>query len=112
MTYSEMMEMQRKERSALGRVEINSPENMMLIFKHQEQKASAIASDKTGDGFIFQMFDCELINHEYHVHEDVMPTLLDLDLTKAEVDADPALKNGLQKAIAAQEERMKRMMWG
>ena len=33
--------------------------------RHAEELAAAIAADPTGDGFICEMFRCELDNHEY-----------------------------------------------
>lgn len=41
----------------------------------KEEREAAIAEDKTGDGFIYQMFLCELSNHEYNYTEDVEETL-------------------------------------
>lgn len=58
----------------------------------------AIAEDKTGEGFIKDMFLYELANHEYCVTYDLRDTLEALDLTINEVMNDPRLKLGLELA--------------
>jgi hypothetical protein len=62
----------------------------------------AIENDSTGDGFIFQMFNYELSNHEYCISGDVSNTLEALGFTFDEVNADKRLLHGLKKAIKAQ----------
>lgn len=62
----------------------------------------AIAEDPTGDGFIFDMFNYELANHEYNYTRDISDTLDCLGLTEEEVAADERLLRGLKKAIAKQ----------
>lgn len=58
----------------------------------------AIAEDKTGDGFIYQMFLCELANHEYNYTEDVEETLDALGYTWEQIMADKRLLHGLKMA--------------
>ena len=55
----------------------------------------AIAEDKTGEGFIKDMFLYELANHEYCITYDLKDTLYALDLTYDEVMNDERLKRGL-----------------
>ena len=43
--------------------------------RHAEELAAAIAADPTGDGFICEMFRCELDNHEYSYTMDLSDTL-------------------------------------
>lgn len=64
----------------------------------------AIEEDKTGEGFIFDMFDYELGNHEYIVTYSIESTLDALCLTYEEVEASPALSNGLKLAKKSQKE--------
>lgn len=54
----------------------------------KEEREAAIAEDKTGDGFIYQMFLCELANHEYNYTEDVEETLDALGYTWEQIMAD------------------------
>lgn len=58
----------------------------------------AIAEDKTGEGFIKDMFLYELANHEYCVTYDLEDTLYALDLTYDEVMNDERLLRGLTLA--------------
>ncbi len=75
----------------------------MLDRQHQEL-AAAIAADQTGDGFIYDMFDCELSNHEYGYTQDLSDTLQALNLTPEEVNADPRYIHALTKAAREQTE--------
>ena len=59
----------------------------------------AIAADETGEGFIYDMFNYELANHEYCITWDLEPTLDALGLTMEEINADERLLKGLKKAI-------------
>jgi hypothetical protein len=70
--------------------------------KIEKEKKLAIQQDKTGNGFIFNMFNYELANHEYCITYDTSDTLDALGLTDEEVNNNPALLHGLKKAIAAQ----------
>ena len=58
----------------------------------------AIAEDKTGEGFIKDMFLYELANHEYCITYDLEDTLYALDLTYDEVMNDERLLRGLTLA--------------
>lgn len=57
-----------------------------------------LQEDKTGDGFIYQMFLCELSNHEYNYTEDVEETLDALGYTWEQIMADKRLLHGLKMA--------------
>ena len=71
---------------------------MLLGFNKEHQEA--IANDKTGEGFIYDMFKYELANHEYTYTMEVDQTLDALGLTIEEVEQDERLLNGLKKACA------------
>jgi hypothetical protein len=73
-----------------------------MFERHAKEMQEAIDNDSTGDGFIFEMFNYELGNHEYCVTWDVGPALDALGLTLDEVNASPKLLHGLQKARKAQ----------
>lgn len=75
----------------------------MLDRQHQEL-SDAITADQTGDGFIYDMFDYELANHEYGYTQDLSDTLQALNLTPEEVNADPRYIHALTKAAKEQTE--------
>ena len=70
--------------------------DMMERFDQELQEA--IASDKTGNSFIYEMFLYELENHEYDVTMDLDETLDALDYTPEDIRADDRLRHGLEKA--------------
>ena len=67
--------------------------------RHSAEMAAAIAEDKTGEGFIYEMFLYELDNHEYGYTRDTEDTLDALGYTAEEVLNDPRLKRGIEKAV-------------
>lgn len=64
--------------------------------RHEAEMAAAIAEDKTGEGFIYEMFLYELDNHEYGYTRDTEDAL---GYTAEEVVSDPRLKHGIEKAV-------------
>lgn len=68
--------------------------------RHQAELQAAIEADKTGAGFIYEMFLCELDNHEYGYTGDTEEALDALGYTAKEVLGDPRLKRGIEKAVA------------
>lgn len=58
----------------------------------------AIAEDKTGEGFIYEMFLYELRNHEYGYTGDTEDTLDALGYTYEDLEKDTRLAVGLKKA--------------
>ena len=62
----------------------------------------AINADRTGNGFIFDMFNYELANHEYCITLDLTDALLSLGLTDAEIVKSKPLQTGLKKATDLQ----------
>lgn len=69
--------------------------------RHTKEMQDAIAADKTGDGFIYDMFYYELANHEYCITYEYDETLAELGLTEKQVNADKRLLHGLNKAEKA-----------
>lgn len=69
-----------------------------LFKKHRHELQEAIEADKTGDGFIFDMFSTELANHEYSYTGDVTDAVNACGLTVEQLNANPALIKGLKKA--------------
>ena len=70
------------------------------MFKRQnaEQKA-ALAAQKTGDVYAYQMFLCELGNHEYVITGNLSDTLDACGLSAEQINNDPKLRKALARAI-------------
>ena len=66
--------------------------------RHSEELEEAVAGDKTGDGFIHQMFLYELGNHEYGYTGDDEDTLDALGYTYDQIAGDERLQHGFEKA--------------
>lgn len=73
-----------------------------MLKRHNEEIEQAIKNDLTGDGFVFDMFNYELANHEYTYTWDVTDTLDALGLTIEQVQSDKKLSYALNKACEAQ----------
>lgn len=69
--------------------------------KHSEELQAAIEEDKTGKGFIYQMFLAELDNHEYGYTRDWTDALDALGYTYEQVANDKRLSCGFMKAHRA-----------
>lgn len=68
--------------------------------RHSEELKQAIENDKTGDGFIYDMFIYELANHEYGCTGEVEDTLEALGMTLEEINENPVMKKALEKACS------------
>ncbi|MDE6388929.1 MAG: hypothetical protein K2L82_14105 [Lachnospiraceae bacterium] len=69
-----------------------------MMKRHSREMEEAVKADQAGDGFIFQMFRDELNNHEYGYTGDESDTLEALGLTLEEIENNPALLAGFNKA--------------
>jgi len=67
--------------------------------RHEAERKAAIAADKRGNGYIYHMFRDELINHEFTWTDELEDTLDALGITLEEINDDPRLKRGLEKAM-------------
>lgn len=67
--------------------------------RHEQEMNEAIAADKTGEGFIADMFYQELCDHEYSYTGELDETLDALGFTVRQVVDTPNLKHGLEKAV-------------
>lgn len=70
-----------------------------MMARHNQERREAIAADKTGNGFIYQMFLTELTNHEYVFTGDAEDTLDALGLTWEQVQTDKRMNKGFNKAV-------------
>jgi len=78
-------------------------EALHAMFKrHRDEMEAAIQADTTGDGFIFEMFDYELANHEYGYTGELEETLDALGLDEIKVQSHPNLLHGLERACKEQ----------
>lgn len=77
----------------------DSDEYVAMLKRHKKQIEKAIEEDKNGLGFVKDMFDYELSNHEYGYTYDLDPTLYALDLTREDIAKNKKLYNGLQSAL-------------
>lgn len=66
--------------------------------RHDTEMAEAIAGDKTGDGFIYEMFLYELRNHEYGYTGDPTDTLDALGYSYKDLEKDVRLTRGFEMA--------------
>lgn len=72
---------------------------LLEMFKrHKKERDDAIAADPTGDGFIYDMFLTELVNHEYGYTVTYGDTLEHLGYSMADIESNSRLKHGLEKA--------------
>jgi len=67
--------------------------------RHECERQEAIASDKRGTGYIYHMFRDELINHEFTWTDELEDTLDALGITLEEINDNPRLNRGLEKAM-------------
>lgn len=77
----------------------DAPRYCFMLARHTFEHNAHIANDKAGDGYIKQMFETELINHEYSYTEELESTLDACNITAERINNSPALKNGLRLAI-------------
>ena len=72
--------------------------------RHRAEEEEAIKNDTTGEGYIKDMFDYELANHEYGYTYDLTDTLASLGLSMEDINKDKRLQNGLNLALKRYDE--------
>lgn len=77
----------------------DSPAFDEMVERQSREREQAMAADKTGLGYIKDMFACELANHEYGYTYELDDTLETLNLTLEEIKADKRLRSGLNAAL-------------
>lgn len=73
-----------------------------MFERHAKEMEEAVEADKTGEGFIFDMFNYELANHEYGYTHEVEDALNALGLTVEDVNGDARMRKALAKAVKCQ----------
>lgn len=72
--------------------------------RHRQEEKEAIKNDLTGEGYIKDMFEYELSNHEYGYTFDIEETLNAVGITIDEINNSENLKHGLELALSRYEE--------
>ena len=75
-----------------------------MSLRHRQEIQDAMDADKSGDGFIYQMFYAALEGHDYCFTMDAEDALVYLGITIAEIESTPKLKKAFHKAA-------KRLAW-
>jgi hypothetical protein len=76
-----------------------------MMDSHEKEMQDAIDGDPTGEGFILEMFNYELANHEFLLTHSVVETLYALNLTWKDIEENERLRHGLELAKERQFER-------
>lgn len=81
----------------------DAPKLADMLKRHRRDLDDLVAADKTGNGFIYDMFYYELCNHEYgYVYDEAVEETLDaLGYTMEQIKSDPRLNLGFEKACFA-----------
>jgi len=76
-----------------------------MFSRFDKELQEAIDADTTGEGFIFDMFDYELADHEYIVTFDTSDALDAIGITQKDIEKDNRLQHGLALAKKKQREQ-------
>lgn len=69
---------------------------MSTRFRREQQEA--IDADKSGDGFVYQMFYTMLEGHDFCFTLDAEDALEALDMTMEDIESNPKLKRAFERA--------------
>ena len=83
-----------------------------MLDRHQQERAEAIASDKDGTGYLYEMFLYELGNHEYIFTFDPDETFSACGVTAEQVENDPVMKLAFATAKRDYLKRAEEENWG
>ena len=73
-----------------------------MFANHRKETKEAMQADLTGEGYIFDMFNYELANHEYCVTGDDWDTLRCLGLSQEDIVKSEPMTKGYNKAVQCQ----------
>ena len=76
----------------------DAPKLHEMFARHRRELWDTIAADKTGKEFIYDMFVCELKDHEFAYTRNAQETLDALGITAELMDDMPQLRLGLSAA--------------
>ena len=74
------------------------PKFRAMLERHQKEHEDALAADKHSNGYAYEMFLCELANHEYCVTASYEETLDACGLSYEDILTRPNLAVALKKA--------------
>jgi len=69
-----------------------------MFRRHHLEHEAAMEADKTGNGYLLQMFRYELSNHEYGYTRDAEPALMALGIHWEDIGNDNRLRHAFEKA--------------
>lgn len=91
--YSELVKRHAKERT-----EVKTNELFGLVFQQKKEVDAEIEKDKTGKGFIYDMFRYEMASTEYNVLEDTESLINDLGINIEDFKKSKPLQIGFESA--------------
>ena len=72
--------------------------------RHRLEREAAMDADRTGDGYLLEMFRCELADHEYGYTRDVEPALMALGVAWEDIGGDERLMHAFETACRQEAE--------
>lgn len=63
-----------------------------MFRRHRLERKAAMDADRTGDGYLLEMFRCELSDHEYGYTRDAEPALMALGVSWEDIGSDERLR--------------------
>ena len=72
--------------------------------RHRLELEAAMDADRTGDGYLLEMFRCELANHEYGYTRDAEPALMALGVAWEDIGGDERLMHAFETACRQEAE--------
>ncbi len=83
-----------------------------MLDRHQQERNEAIAADKDGTGYLYEMFLYELGNHEYIFTYDPEETFAACGVTAEQVESNPIMKQAFINAKRDYLKRAEEENWG
>lgn len=78
------------------------PSYIKMREKQRREMDDAVLNDKSGEGFVYDMFDYELANHEYGYTLDPSEALEALGYSWSDIESNRTLQVGFEKACKHQ----------
>lgn len=75
-----------------------------MFRRHRLERETAMDADRTGDGYLLEMFRCELANHEYGYTRDAEPALMALGVSWEDIGGDERLMHAFKTACRQEAE--------
>ena len=75
-----------------------------MFQRHRLEREAAMDADRTGDGYLLEMFRCELANHEYGYTRDAEPALMALGVAWEDIGGDERLMHAFETACRQEAE--------